>query len=873
MGKTMSTTVYDSNNPVVQYVEDNLWGNPEENHQHQVKLVRVTDDYGVSMNYSYMGKWRALPKINTFYHVFSAGGLHPGFWNFRNTMLYRNPLDRWINLGALCKVRGEQLDLYNAAGFQYSRSHCWVMVTYDGLVLIAVQKLKIYPLPKTDDFYFRCFTPSLAVDYGQVALDETGNPFAYQTLTFEGNSEVALFTARYNFFKSKPGFTGLTHNGAYYDGSPAELILQTGDVVEFWHDPTVIRVERYNYSDLKDYYSTLDQQRKVILHPPKQAGDFTLRYFDDNDYYVVGPNKRGLYLHRNSESTIRQLTHADVSIADSAVRSAGNHLADLADTSKVKILVLVRKTDWEYQWPDEHQRIKYLYRFDDTGIVRAMTGDRATVPEWTADGLESGAVMSLTRSQYPAVRRENSGLALGYNAATRVVSETPVRAPYIPGGRGVDVPATYRKSFSVWEYNADGQLLGFYNKSNALYYSPVNPQCAMVEFVLGQAGRRLDYIVTKDDVAVDLEYDLRVYTQPWNVNLGQLTGVPRDVTGDSSVYTFVDGKVHWVGLDKVNARGLVVSNSACLGYQFQLDHIDHSLSFALTEIYEPGGLISPTEFAQVDVWLNGHPLVDQVDWIYKNKSCYIINKEFIVAGPQTITVRAHGLHETADGPKFETELGFIDGGVIGRFGRYNLRRDRVTRTVINGALYLTDEVPRAETTAPTDLLSELNGKPYMVKHVYCPIKFVEPYQNYPLYDRSREVDRRVSEYMTLWLPKPTPGVVPNLQDKYRLFSPLMNALVNGLINRLITLPSKAAGDTVFTEQSIRDTVNPYLWWLSVDPIHLKFDQRYFAVTPFANLGTLTVTANELLFLQQVNESYLDSVCVLEGYFLINNFVR
>lgn len=885
----MTTTVYDSNNPVVKYVEDNLWGNPEENHQYQVKLVRVTDDYGVSMNYNYMGKWRALPKVNTFFHIFSAGGLHPGFWNFRNNVLYRNPLDRWVNLGALCKVRGMQLDLYNTKGFQYSRSNCWVMITYDGLVLIALQKAKNFPVPKTDEFFFRCFTPSIPIDFGDLAISDAHNPYTYETMTYESTAELAIFTARYSLFKGKPGFTGVMHNGVFFDGAPNALQgLQAGDLVEFWHDPTVIRVERYNYSSLKDYYSSLDSKRKLILHPPKRNGDYTLRYFDDNDYYVIGPKGRGLYIHRNDETTLRQLTHVDVAIADDAVRNTGNYHPDLADTSKVRIMVLVRKTDWEYQWPNEHQRIKYLYRFDDAGIVRAMTGDRATVPEWTADGLESGTVMSLTRSQYPAVKRENASLALGYNAATRVVSETPVRVTFIEGGRGVVVPPTYRAMFSAWEYDADGHLLEVHNRVGDVYYSPFNPLCAMVEFVLGKAQRSMDYVVTKDDLTVDPEYDFRVYKQPWNVDLNQLVGEMVDVTGDDTIYTLTDGTIHWTGLDKVNYRGIVLTNKACLAYEFELDHIDHSLSFALTEIYEEGGLIFPMSFAQVDVWLNGHPLVDHVDWLYKDKYCYIINKEFIVDGPQKITVRAHGMHSDMDTPKFETELGFVEGGVIGRFGRYNLRGDRVTRTVINGALYPTDEVPRAEREVPDNLWNDLNGKPYMVKHVYCPIKFVEPYSNYPLYDRSRETDQRVSDYMTLWLPKPTtnageidpvqptgPGVpvIPNLQDKYRLFSPTMNAIVNAILNGLIVLPPKAAGDTVYTEQSIRETVKPYLWWWEVDPINLDFDRRYFAIMPYANFNKLTVTANELLFLNQVNESYLNSVCVLEGHFNVNNNVR
>lgn len=883
------TTVYDSNNPVVQYAEMNLWGNPEENHQYQVKLVRVSDDYGVSMNYSYMGKFRALPKRDTFFHVFTVGGLHPGYWNFRNTVIHRNPLDRWVNLGALCKARGIQVDLYNTKGFQYSRAHAWVMITYDGLTLIALEKQKNFPIPSSDEFFFRCYTPSIPTDFGPIAATDNHNPFIFETMTYESDQELATFTARYSFFKGKGGFTGTFHNGSYFDGPPNAIPnLELTDIVEIWHDPTVIRVERYAYASLKDFYSDMDKKRKLILHPPKRKNDFTIRYFDDNDYYLVGPNRKGLYFHRNNENAIRQLTHADVSISDDYIQAASNYLTDLADVKKVTVMVLIRKTDWEYQWPNEHQRIRYLYRLTDSGIVNAMTGNLALVPEWTANGLEGGSVMALIRSRYGSFNRENASLALGYNALTRVVSETPLRVTSIPGGRGVEVPVTYRRAFSAWEYNASGQLIMVQNQNNTRYYNPFHPDCAMVEFVMGVTGRTLSYVVTNKDVEMDIEYDFRVYVQPWSIDLNTLYGEMVDVTGDETVYSFENGIIHWIGLDKVNRRGIVLTNSRCLGYAFELDHIDHSLAFALTHVYEDGGMKFPISFAQVDLWLNGHPLIDQVDWFFRNGYCYIVNKEFIVEGSQTITVRAHGFHADQESPKFETELGFVDGGVIGRFGRYNLRGDRVTRTVIAGALYPTDEVPRAEREVPDNLWNHLNGRPYMVKHVYCPIKFVEPYRSYPLYDRSREVDQRVVDYLTEYLPKPTNNgeevfpvqpdgtgvaVIPNLQDKYRLFSPLMNVIANGVVNGLIHVPATDGGSPIYSEQVLRDLVGPYLWWLGVDPVQLKFDRRYFAIMPFANVGKLTVTANELIFLKQVNDSYLESVCVLEGHFLVNNNVR
>ncbi|MDG4870861.1 hypothetical protein P8631_22945, partial [Guyparkeria sp. 1SP6A2] len=79
-------------------------------------------------------------------------------------------------------------------------------------------------------------------------------------------------------------------------------------VVEIIHDPTVIRAEFYRYDQLPGYYSEMDKVRKLILHPPKVEGDFSLRYFDDNDYFLLGPKNYGLYFHRNNERSVRQLT-------------------------------------------------------------------------------------------------------------------------------------------------------------------------------------------------------------------------------------------------------------------------------------------------------------------------------------------------------------------------------------------------------------------------------------------------------------------------------------------------------------------------------------------------------------------------------------
>lgn len=876
---------------LVNYVTSKLWSSPEENNQYQLEVTRVTPIYGVNRTFGYMNKWRHVPIKDKFYHIFTAGGLNQGYWNFNNEILNRNPFDKWVSLGELCLKRGINVDVYDTLGLQYPRQQTWVMKTYDGLTLIAIQKLRTMPIKKELNMFLRCYTPNVYVDKSFATNNGNGNPFVFKSLVYEsGNTLVSLDTS-YRNYDSRPGYTTVFINGVMFNGSPLDIKnAKIGDIVELWHDPTVIRTELYDFADLTDFYSELDKKRKVILHPPKNKGEFRLRYFDDNDYYLVGPNGFGLYFHRNDVGRVRQLTHVDVAIAEDAIRSYAASIPDLDVVNDIKILVIVRDSDWRVDWPNEHQRLRYLYRLPDQDIVKAFTGARANMDEWTAKELEIGPVMSLTRGKFTDINRECALRAVGYNASTRVLSENVIRAEYELGSRGVEVPFSYRGLSSAWEYTEEGKLIGFYNLADSKYYSPVNPECKKVEFVIGEFGRELDLAITNENVELDPNYDYRIYTSPFSIATGDITNELTDITDDSTKYEMNGNLLVWTGLDKVNTRGVVISNRKSLAYSFTLDHLDKSLSFGLTHLYEPGGLQVPLSLAQVDVWLNGSPLIDGVDWLFKDQKCYIINKEFIVPGVQQITVRAHGFTEDLDNPRFDNELGFIDGGVIGRFERYNLRGDRTTRTIINGCLHLTDEVARAEREVPDDQWNSLNGKPYSVKHVLTPIVGVEDFKNYPGFDLSRDLDRRVSDYLTKYLPKPTTNeeeitwetngidnsigsgspVNSNLQDKYRLFSPFMNALVNSIVVGLVNVPKLKDGQVNFSSQDISELVRSFIWWLEFDPVTLKFDRRYFAIMPYSNFEKLTVTSDEFVFIKQVNDIYLESVCSITGHFDVND---
>jgi len=858
-------------NPLVNYAGKALWGNPENDKQFQVSIKRVTTDIGAIGNFNYMGAWRMTPLFNRRFHVFTAGGTHPGMWNFAYLFKTRNPINKWINASVMAKRRGVQVDFYNNLGRQYPRTKTWILCTQDGLVLIAFEHINNFDVLPVDDMHFRCYSTDLDITKSTNAMADTGNPYVFESMTYENPTELGVFATRLSVIKSRPGYTGVFINGYKVPAIPPTSQLVTGDVVEIWHDPTIKRVLYYSYKTLNDFYSDLDAKRKFILHPPKD-GDFTFRYFDDNDYYLVDGNGKGVYFHRNNVNAIRQLTHVDVAIAIDQIEVQRGSLPELSDDQTLRIMVLERDTKWTLQWPWESQRIKYLYRMDDANIVKAMTGDRSVMPEWTANELEGGPVMTYVRAKHDGINTELVNQALGYNAETLAMSKSPISGVVAEGRTTIDVPTTFVGNSTVWEYDADGYLLGFYGILNKSTITPKYTGCAKVEFIYGQPSRNIHYDVTNLDLQLTNKAEFRVYTSSYSILLNQLTGVLKDVTGTDVYHVDASGLLVWDKLDKVNQRGVVVYNDVYLCHTLSIDHIDHSLAFSLDDLYTKVTGNLAISFAQIDVIMNGKTLIDKVDWLFKDRRIFINNRQHIVEGPQTVVVRCYGQWSDPTQPKTEVELGYMEGGVIGNGKRYNVREDRATRIVINGRLMLPGELNTSELGDPNDYNNPLNGFPYMVKHTYAPVNYAKDYDQHYLYDASRATDKRVSDYLTLYAVKPTISVDFNMREKYLMYSPFMNVVANAIINGVLTVPAKPSTDEFYPDQTISELVQLYKWWLPYDPITLKFDLRYFGILPFANIGKLTVTSDQFTFLKQVNKLYLNNVLSIEGYFEVAQHV-
>lgn len=921
-------------NPLVDYAIKNMWGNPELDSQYQVKLARLSPRIGFTNDFPYLGKTRFLPTVKDLYHVFTLGGLDSGFWNLGSRGKDWYPVDKWVLASVYSSNRGVSLDFYNSSGKLFPRTFVWVMKCFDGVTLVAFPDNRNYPIPMNKNMFMRCYSTDININ--SIPPEEKAKwTFGYTACVYNEPSDFDKVKNSHTLFTSyKMGLVQTFLNGVV---TPIENITpEIGDMIEVMYDPSVGMVVRHNYKYLPDFYSPLDQKRKVILLLGLLEEKKVYRYYDDCDFYIFNKiTKQGMYYHRNNENAIRQLTHQDYSLcAEYAENVISNLLAlDKTATSRpddFEVVVVYRNTKWRFELGQTSSRIKDLYALEDVdAIFMAMTGVNSNIPEWTARELERSSTNLVLNSRLQGLTVSSVREGLGYHGCSMAISEnlhymphidptnpqfkSIAKTPTFSSGLGYRIPPTYMDSSTVYEYGEDGLFIRKKSIKGQEWYMP-GVGCFYCEFMLGEATTWLDYVISKKDVRLKPNYGFRVYKAKWaidpdwspdEIQNGEYDEIPIAKVGDFAARekgefkTFgLDGSTppdlgaqeppgkpfgEWIDItdtgeyriengylvwefDTINNVGLVVFDTKHLYNSFELSHIDNSLEFGITHKWECGGLLLDIPPAQLDVWLNNHPLTEGVDYVVDFPRVYIISKMWQKEGTQLIAYRGVGLSPT--GLVKTSELGFVADGVIGYNGQYNLRKDRPTKTVVNGRLFLTSMVDAAENINHGNNMLPYNGRPYEVKHYYTPNKFVEQWDNYWGRDKSMELDSRICAYLTEHVKyKPVEPVDNQFMaiDKYTLFSPFLNQIINEIVLGFIKIPDLEEGMATYPDYVIDELTRDYQWMLKYDPVILDLPLTYFAILPHNNWENPALTANQLTVVKRVNDLFLKGKVFIEGY--------
>lgn len=851
--------------PLSRFAVKEMYANPGTARQFQLKLTQTSPDVGYIKSFQLMGRYYSTPTAKDFYLVFNMSGFDGSTWNLHELMNRRDPVNKWINVAQVCKDRGMIIDIYGNDGRIFPRDKCWIMSTYDGQHLLAIKKIQSMKHTWQEPCYFHCYTIQTEL------YDPVSNPLSEEWPRFTSNNgntveEKDRMKIVYADYKRRPGLTSIYLNGYLWNDFPTEEEMLGAEVIEITNDPSVYKTESYRVSELEHFFSKRDSTRKFILHPKKVEGDFTYRYVTDVAFYLTDAKGRGVYLYRNRESNFRQLTHCDFAVNCTLVEDMGNS-DELIKNEDRSIRLIYRKNDYAQDMQYEAGGVRWLYRMDDQGILGAMIGINSTMQEWRAENLENSETNLYLFRDYMDLTHEQAVKAVGYNRATQVLAGTPIsRNP--ADGYTLDVPYSCRDELTMLEYDEEGLFLRMRKFSKVNQVLP-SDDCHLVEFYPGKPGQRIHLEVGTAPVFLEKNSSPRFFYQKVTVG-GELSG-KRFRAEEGRDYTFDRelGKVTWT-LPTSMYTGIVLYNDQTLYKEFTLNHIDNSLSFSVTHEWVNGGLLVGMAPANIIVIMNRRSLIENVDYIVDFPNIYIVNHQYLKEGGNDFVLYCSEWSPLDDTqPLEQSELGYVTGGVIGHNLRYNLREDRVTRTTIDGKVWDPSKVPTAETTAPSELLSPLNGLPYGVKHMYIPLRDWVDYDMTAGWKEARDQDKRMSDYLTLYVRKPEPEVIPTLMDKYRVFSPFMNSVVNQLLLRVIDLDDLEPGESYTDDYVLRKTA-AFQWWLKYDPVNLNYDIRYFAVFPYVQQERVAVAPKELIFIQRVNELFLQNRVNVNGHFEVEN---
>ncbi|AEV89441.1 putative virion structural protein [Pseudomonas phage OBP] len=921
--------------PLVDYAIKNMWGNPELDSQFQIKLARVSGPQGFVNDFAYLGKQRYLPKTLTFFHVFTLGGLDAGFWNFGSRGKSWYPMDQWVRASNIATDRGVVIDVYKGDGSMFPRGETYIMPCFDGVTLVCVPINPNFPLPLDKNLYIHCYSSDINTK-NLSPENKRKYTVAYSGGIYIQHEDMERVKLNYDSWKAYDmGMVAFFHNGKIV---PIDSIsLQPGDLIEAFYDPSIEMILKYKYKSMPDYLSDLDKKRKIILFPGFDDLPKMYRYYDDCHFYITNRrNNHSYYYHRNTEDSVRQLTHQDYGMTADYIEFLANRLIKDDTTKKttmddIDITVAYHATRWQFKLGPTSSRINDLYLLEDhSKILQAMTGSNSNITEWTAIELEKSPTNKVLNAICPKLTTEMVRDGLGYNGCSVAMSNNAHYMPWkTPGdpdhdpiyptppytsGLGYTVPPTFVESSTAYEYDADGLLLRLVGITNQEYYAP-GEGCTYVEYALGRATTWLDYIITKRDVKLKPNYGFRVYKAKWAIDPnweplfqeipvstdGVIPSLPNgeeiralmrdeipeqvdpelpeggrpvppwiDITDEVDQW-HIDGDYLVWDIDMINWVGLIVFDSAHLYNEFDLSHIDNSLTFAITHQWPIGGVLLPMEPGQIDIWMNRHPLIENVDYILDFPNVYIINKMWLVEGKQHIQYRGVGL--SRNGLVNTSELGFVADGVIGYNGRYNLRIDRPTKTIIKGRLFLTPTVDWAEDIHHGNNLVGLNGWPYEVKHYYSANKYVDKWNTYWGYDDARALDKKISDYLTIhatYKSNAPHNPVYLDKDKYRLYSPFLSLIVNELLLGFMTAPVPSGTEVPYPPRLVDEITRPYQWLLKYDPIILGLDLGYFTVHPYNNWDKVTLTPDQLTFVKTVNDLFLDGKLKIEGHFEVKH---
>lgn len=884
----MSEAVYNSvvvlNNGQYDYLVDHairdVWCNPEQDNQHIVSPHRISQKEGVLNRMTVMKRSIVLPSSGELYHVFQVGQLHPlilGMFEYTPGWLK----ERWISAQEAIIKRKLIVDIYTVAGIQLPRFEVFYMFTQERNFLIAIKEDKKIPINyQVDQLFMRVYTNAYFESLR--ANDNVEATYCYGVKVTSVQQILDVQTL-HDAYRTKEGSVYSFVNGYHVDKLDI-FTASIGDVVEFLYDSSILRTVIFRAGDLPFFDSLLDQKRKYLLHYNHQNND-TIDYQDDMDIFVLDENipgrYNGVYYHRNNPDACRMVTHRDYSVVVPYVVQYGNQLQTKAGTrvidfQNLKIKLNIRKSGYYRPLVFENNRIQELYKLPDNLVFNALVGVNATVPIWKAENLENSGYTKIMRSKATQITRQVVEEAYGYNAVSKILGDTPKLTYLFSGHQQVEVPHGLQNDSTAYEYDVNGQLLGFHRHISGSVYNASNPACRLVEMISGIGDYTPDVRFGTNFIPIPTSAEYRVYRCHTLVN-GTLDDQWEDVTG-SNFYTVVNNQIVWSNTD-YNAYVMVRTNAKFLAYELNLFPVGGTLEFTFSERETRAGILDnhilPIPLGELDLFLNKRPLIEGLDYFVNFPKVVIINKDFLVHPLNTVAQNVHvrftGFCKADLKREVPDDFGWVQYGLLSKNNRFDIRDDRVLRIVMNGGCYDRSQLKFSEVDSSLGIMNARNGYPYQIRDIIVPMKQYTEADTYDYRASAKVIDKQVSDYLTTLLPEPTYVTPSTIPRRYELVSPFVAKILYELRVNQIPL---ADISKELSDNEIIAFCQPFEYMLAFDPTQVTVgtDERYVIIHPHSDYSAVTLKFFQYRFLKRVVELYCNGLVELSPFIILESIV-
>lgn len=839
------------------YCADNIWCSPTIDKQYFIRMHKMTK-IGGDLGSTKLGLHEIpLPDQTNFYHVYQLGGNSPKKFNFLPV-----ELNKWFRADQYSTYTRTLIQFYTNRGLILARFLSYLRITKNGTILVAIQvQPSIIDLDKETvgiRFYSNAwysqedswgYKEHLKLE-GAVAVDET--------------SFLELQTKYYNY-RGFPGHAFLLHNGEYVTDAPPKVV-KPGDILELVYDSSVDLIYDYKMKNAYAFLSKLDQVRKYLIHPPKSFGT-RINYWDDVTFILGKKDPDGIFRGRHitnwSGKRIRMVTHNDYAITVSDVISLleGKESWDGKPVKDFTLRILFRKSGKERPLVDVHERIYELYKLDDKMIVKVMTGQIAGPDEWKVDNLENGDYTKMMRILYESITDDLVEHTLGYNAMAKITADNPKPIIVKPKNSCVKLDYLTSQNTTIYEYDIHGELIGVTDHTAGEFFYPNNKEVRLVEPINSVKRHSPEYYLDKTNILLLKSAGYRFYVKsktkqtPWE-----------DVTNKENYYAIDNGYFKW-NIDLSVYNTLVLSDYYHVYKEFVLNPINDVYEFDITLGTSAKSL--PVPMGRVEIWLNGHALVQHVDFDVKWPHVVITNVEYLIPNQaQKIQYRVIGFCNPDLSMVKINQYGFVRHGYISLNDRYDVRENKVVQIIVGGKVvdrsqvFSDEEGGRLTTNDKGEMIPLVSsyvkdGEPYQVTDVDVSLRHLIDYKTDILKTRSQNLDGRISDFMTIWKPEiklPNPITV---EAWYRVYSPFMGKILNDINNKVIKLPDRELSDV-----EIENIISPYRYLLEYEVCNQSFPIGFVVVYTHGSTKTKRVNPRTYAFLSELNKRYLKSCITL-----------